>query len=59
MILDDGNDAAVRARQPLLRTLTSTVNYNSDNSLNVDTYQVVPPGSTTPITNRVIWLTPI
>lgn len=56
--LDDGNDAAIRALLPLRRTLPATpVKPGDELSLNLDTYTTTPPGSTRPVTNKVIRLT--
>jgi hypothetical protein len=46
LVLDDGSDADVLARQPVLRTLTLLdVLVGQERTLNMDTYSVTPPGS--------------
>jgi hypothetical protein len=43
LVVDDGTDAAVRARQPLSRTVTAPCQPDDDISLNTDSYTTTDP----------------
>lgn len=57
LVVDDGSDADVQARQPLSRTVSAPCMPDDDLSLNTDVYTTTDPGTGVTQSHKVILLT--